>query len=370
MDYTRGGCFTRWRMDYTHGIGLDAGLLGGPRTAPWRTPIRTVGVLALSLCAFLGAFARIPRHVLRSGVDRPGATTGPAGRAADSGDRAPVPIDGIQKVLVRPGGVGPAAVFLPPGAIASRVHGVFLYSDVSIPGIPGMSLLEEGWVYGAKLEERLGARRVAVPTGRPEDVIKGQLVTLLHSNPKNPLQDADNAHGFNPRKTDMAIVRRGLVEVVVRDGTAYTAYWYYEPIERSLLDDSEEQKDILVGTKGLPALSERYKSTNTFTQDVDIPMALLAEHSTGKGVWGKIVVEEGKLNFKIDDQSWVLESGISGVAQPQQLHSVAPLAGGAPVKFHVDFYRLPHEEENERGVRWGDVDDVIERGSDNNGLAK
>jgi tellurite resistance-related uncharacterized protein len=90
--------------------------------------------------------------------------------------------------------------------------------------------------------------------------------------------------------------------------------------------------------KELPASVAAYKRTPTFTED-SVPKGLLKAHQTKAGTWGKIVVLEGHLAYK------VLESGVQeerlsidhfGVVEPEVLHEVRP---EGTVKFYVEFYR-------------------------------
>jgi hypothetical protein len=65
-------------------------------------------------------------------------------------------------------------------------------------------------------------------------------------------------------------------------------------------------------------------------------------------VWGRIVVEEGKLLYAIEQQtglppdvvpgSWHLRPGIIAAVVPTVLHRVAPLGA---VRFYVEFLRDP-----------------------------
>ncbi|MBV61248.1 MAG: tellurite resistance protein [Nevskiales bacterium] len=82
-----------------------------------------------------------------------------------------------------------------------------------------------------------------------------------------------------------------------------------------------------------------YKETPLFTQDT-VPAALLRDHSTKRGVWGRIVVREGRLEYRIDimNKRWNLDPGAPGTIPPEVPHAVQPLG---KVAFLVRFFRAP-----------------------------
>jgi len=79
------------------------------------------------------------------------------------------------------------------------------------------------------------------------------------------------------------------------------------------------------------------RKTPEFDEE-SIPKGLLKEHKTKAGVWGKIVILQGKLQYKINDPEEVviLDSENFGVVEPTKLHEVKALG---PVKFYVEFYQ-------------------------------
>jgi len=92
----------------------------------------------------------------------------------------------------------------------------------------------------------------------------------------------------------------------------------------------------------LPDDAVTTKRTRTFDQDT-VPAGLLREHRTKAGVWGRIVVESGRLIVRIPGQDdRVLQAGEFAITEPQQPHEVEP--DGA-VRFHVDFMRRPEAED-------------------------
>lgn len=90
--------------------------------------------------------------------------------------------------------------------------------------------------------------------------------------------------------------------------------------------------------KALPATVQPYKRTPEFNQDT-IPPGLLRAHQTRDGVWGKIVVLEGRLLYTINEptpESIELDVSRYGVVEPTVLHEVRSLG---PVRFYVEFLR-------------------------------
>jgi tellurite resistance-related uncharacterized protein len=90
--------------------------------------------------------------------------------------------------------------------------------------------------------------------------------------------------------------------------------------------------------KALPHDVLAYKRTPEFTEQ-SVPAGLLHSHSTKAGVWGKIVIVEGALTYRILEpavEELLLTPESPGVVEPTVKHEVAPHGG---VKFYVEFYR-------------------------------
>lgn len=90
--------------------------------------------------------------------------------------------------------------------------------------------------------------------------------------------------------------------------------------------------------KTLPPDVAPYKQTPEFTES-SIPDGLLNEHSTKEGVWGRIVVLEGRLEYTINEperEVIVLDPQTFGVVEPTIKHQVKPLG---QVRFYVEFHR-------------------------------
>ena len=82
-----------------------------------------------------------------------------------------------------------------------------------------------------------------------------------------------------------------------------------------------------------------YRSTPVF-DEVTLPAALRAEHSTKAGVWGRVRVIEGKLRIcYLDTESEVIVTpGKPALLLPQQPHFAEPLGA---MKMQVDFFNAP-----------------------------
>jgi tellurite resistance-related uncharacterized protein len=90
--------------------------------------------------------------------------------------------------------------------------------------------------------------------------------------------------------------------------------------------------------KSLPTNVFPYKRTPEFTE-ITVPASLLRSHDTKDGVWGKIVVLEGTLLYRILEpqiEEILLSSNRCGVVEPTVRHEVVPSAG---VRFYVEFHR-------------------------------
>ena len=89
--------------------------------------------------------------------------------------------------------------------------------------------------------------------------------------------------------------------------------------------------------KNLPESLNPIRKTPEFDEG-SIPKGLLKEHNTKAGVWAKIVIVKGALQYKINEPEEVviLDTENFGVVEPAILHEVKPLG---PVKFYVEFYK-------------------------------
>ncbi len=90
--------------------------------------------------------------------------------------------------------------------------------------------------------------------------------------------------------------------------------------------------------KTLPADVSPYKKTPEFSETT-VPAGLLKDHQTKAGVWGKIVIIEGQLEYTIvEPELEVIELSPDqhGVVEPTIFHHIKPLG---PVRFYVEFHR-------------------------------
>lgn len=93
---------------------------------------------------------------------------------------------------------------------------------------------------------------------------------------------------------------------------------------------------ILVAMKTLPSNVKAYKRTPLFTGE-SIPAALLNKHNTKAGSWGLINVEEGELEYQIENgESYILSPSFPGVVEPEVFHHVRAIG---KVVFYVEFYQ-------------------------------
>ena len=87
----------------------------------------------------------------------------------------------------------------------------------------------------------------------------------------------------------------------------------------------------------LPDSFAAYKRTPAFTQET-VPAALRKDHSTRTGVWARIIVEEGKVRYRVPALKTDMELSPDrmGIVVPEVPHSVEPLGA---TRFFVEFYR-------------------------------
>lgn len=88
----------------------------------------------------------------------------------------------------------------------------------------------------------------------------------------------------------------------------------------------------------LPDSVAEYKRTAIF-DEATTPAGLRARHTTKSGVWGEIVVLEGRVLYVLEDEedaSFILRPGLAGPIAPGVPHHVEPYDGG---RFFVRFLR-------------------------------
>lgn len=94
---------------------------------------------------------------------------------------------------------------------------------------------------------------------------------------------------------------------------------------------------LLCNMATVPENAKPYKQTARFTETT-VPAGLLADHRLKLGVWGRIVVEEGKLEYTCDRGVFVLNPGVVGIVEPEVVHHIRPLGN---VVFYVEFLKQP-----------------------------
>ena len=89
-------------------------------------------------------------------------------------------------------------------------------------------------------------------------------------------------------------------------------------------------------TAQLPAGLVAYRRTPIFTETT-LPAALRRRHKTKAGVWGLIVVVEGRLRFRRLEpfSETTLDPTSPAVVTPEEPHEVEPVG---QVRFFVEFY--------------------------------
>ncbi len=89
----------------------------------------------------------------------------------------------------------------------------------------------------------------------------------------------------------------------------------------------------------LPDSFVAYKRTPVFTEE-SLPGALRKDHSTKVGVWAKIIVEEGRLRYRVPvfGTDMELSQEKIGIVVPEVPHNVTPLGA---LRFFVEFYKAP-----------------------------
>jgi len=99
----------------------------------------------------------------------------------------------------------------------------------------------------------------------------------------------------------------------------------------------------LCDRREMPSGYVAYRTTPVFTADT-IPRGLLSRHATKAGVWGRLEVLSGSLQFVLEgpgEAREMVKAGESVVIVPEVEHRVETLG---PVEFRVEFYRAPTKE--------------------------
>ncbi len=97
---------------------------------------------------------------------------------------------------------------------------------------------------------------------------------------------------------------------------------------------------VLCDRGELPDGLEPYRRTPEFTERT-VPAGLLKHHATKRGVWGRLVVLEGALEYVVEEpvqQARLLAGGEHAIIVPEALHAVRPRGA---VRFYVEFLTRP-----------------------------
>jgi tellurite resistance-related uncharacterized protein len=102
-----------------------------------------------------------------------------------------------------------------------------------------------------------------------------------------------------------------------------------------------------------------------------MPVGLLRAHRIARGMWGRIVVRHGRLNFRARTEpalEIVVNPDSIQAIPPEVEHEVRPLG---PVRFSIDFLSIPERdpgneaEDTGESVAWRDV--TVQRVPDQGG---
>lgn len=81
-----------------------------------------------------------------------------------------------------------------------------------------------------------------------------------------------------------------------------------------------------------------YRTTAIFTA-ATVPAGLLANHSTKAGVWARLNVVKGSVQYFSEGATAIeLKPGTPGIIEPQKVHHIRP---SEDAEFFIEFYRDP-----------------------------
>jgi len=89
----------------------------------------------------------------------------------------------------------------------------------------------------------------------------------------------------------------------------------------------------------IPHEAKPYKQTTRFTETT-VPPGLLRDHRLNPGVWGRLIVDEGRLEYTCDRGTFVLRPRVVGIIEPEVVHHVRAVG---TVVFYVEFLTKPDE---------------------------
>eukprot|EP00808_Paulinella_micropora_P025030 g69283.t1 len=219
--------------------------------------------------------------------------------AAHPGDGPLVPFrprtGSVDDVLLKP---SPPNLLqaLPPG-LADGVHCLFVYTGPTdeLTGSRNGAEKEIAYIYGAaqSLPERpagpASGARLARVTGRPGDVLQGDVVCCPGDVFTSVLARADAHYHFQPSRPEQGSVRRGVVKAVCADGAVKSSVWYYQGSKSA--------------STGLAGTSERFEEFSAFV--LKLQQEIIAQ------------LEEVDKTVKFQRDPWQRESGFGLTAVVQ-----------------------------------------------------
>ena len=88
--------------------------------------------------------------------------------------------------------------------------------------------------------------------------------------------------------------------------------------------------------KVLPKTLRPFSRTKTFAHD-SVPKKLLQNHDTRAGIWAVLNVENGEIQYTIEDNEVViLSKNVPGVIEPTVTYHIKPLGKAS---FYIEFYK-------------------------------
>lgn len=117
--------------------------------------------------------------------------------------------------------------------------------------------------------------------------------------------------------------------------------WVDDPAGRAARIGAEIECERC-GRGELPDRAAAYRTTAVF-DEATLPAGLRREHTTGKGVWGRVEVLAGGLRFVMPALAIdrVIAAGEHAIIPPEVPHHVEPLG---PLRMQVVFLRVPADE--------------------------
>eukprot|EP00457_Paulinella_chromatophora_P002748 gb/GEZN01002753.1/.p1 GENE.gb/GEZN01002753.1/~~gb/GEZN01002753.1/.p1 ORF type:complete len:665 (+),score=116.41 gb/GEZN01002753.1/:31-2025(+) len=204
-------------VDYGEGLLGGAGAIGGNLLSnTLKAAAATVGLVMTGAASFAAR-----HHFLNKAGSAETANVMKVSAESEVVNNVFVPKD-LKGATVHPG--PPALQLVPPGALFGEGKPICLFSYTAdkVSALLKKIKGKDGFVYGAKIA---GDQKLAQPTGIPADVIKGQLKCWPAKD--DTLSKADALMGFTECTGEEDAVRRGMVSVVMEDGSTADAYWYF-----------------------------------------------------------------------------------------------------------------------------------------------